>query len=233
MPRWEATSRRAAYREPNPCGRLSREQGGRSRELAAYSRDQRGQRGLTDGRWVYRIRTYKQTYPGTICAVHAWPIPPSCRTFVIWPEYPICSQIDRLSNVEPSIRQGRPCPSVPMTRWQAPRDDYSAREASRSKHLSFSCRQSREDSLAGVSLTADLGVPSRPAWAGPGQARPALVRSGRTNLPGPARRPQRNMRPQPQPQLSRATHPRRAKEADEVVLRDSGHAGIGTSSRDW
>lgn len=34
---WEATSRRAAYREPNPCGRLSREQGGRSRELAAHT----------------------------------------------------------------------------------------------------------------------------------------------------------------------------------------------------
>lgn len=131
----------------------------------------------------------------------------------------------------------RPLPASRMTRWQAPRDDYllctrslEKQAPSPAKH----CKGSRDDGLAGVSLEgADIGVPSKPAWARPGQARSHQPPEASLVTPQCGMRPQ----PQPQPLLCPAgqTNPvgptgrsgREKKGADEVVLREGGRAGVG------
>lgn len=153
-------------------------------------------------------------------------------------EYPICSQIDRPPNVGPRFdKAALACQSHDSLASSAGRLLYTT---SLEKQAPSSAKQSRDDGLAGVSLElTDIGVPSKPAWAGPGQARSSQVAPtsrGQTGNPQCGMRPQPQPQPQPLPQPSRAIQPcrpdralRKEKKtrADEVVLREGGHAGVG------
>lgn len=162
---WEATSRRAAYREPNPCG--SGQQGTNWLHIITVSE-------WSDG-WPGRIPyPYKQACQQPRVSVHG--------TFAIWPEYPICSQIDRLSNVGPRFdRAALACLNDSLASSVERLTTQYAREASGSKQQSTASSPMMMASLDVSECRLRSAQAVSLGRARPGQARPGQVMSCRTN----------------------------------------------------
>lgn len=137
-----------------------------------------GQQGGREGRegragsWLHIITVSEWSDSLPVCWSACLP-----GTHAFLSEYPICSQIDRLSNVGP--RFGKAALACLMTRWQPPWDDYTTREASRIKQQSTARSPVMMASRDVSECRPTLGVECAGTQPGPHQARPGQARRGR------------------------------------------------------